>query len=76
MNEQTPTQRQVLESLSPQDFLAIGADHIAYIKPVTLENRTAYALRGADGKLLSVQDSYILAQAAAQQNRLEIVALQ
>lgn len=76
MTEGNQTQKQILESLSQQDFLAIGAEHIAYIRPVKLENKTAYALRSADGKLVSVQDTKILAAAFARRNSLDLVALQ
>ena len=53
------------QSLSPQDFALWGVKQLAYIKPVAQGKDTEnihYALHGADGRLLTVEDdiSHIL----------------
>lgn len=62
---------QRLRSLSVQDFKNFALGHLAYIKPVFVENRLAYAVYGADGKLVSLQDSAELAVMVARHNGLE-----
>lgn len=68
--------RQILRNLSNQDFLAFGVNQIAYIKPVKVLDRKAFALYGADGAALAVIDSLEGAMMAVQQNDMEAVTLQ
>jgi len=64
---------EVLRNLSVQDFQNFGTEFMAYIKPVEIENRKAYAVYAADGRLLSLQDSGDLAIMVARHNGLEPV---
>lgn len=66
----------VLRQISEQDFLSLGTGHIAYIKPVQVMNRTAFALHAADGTALTLTDSNESAWALARQNDLDPVTLQ
>jgi hypothetical protein len=66
----SPSTAKVLESLSQGDFLSLGVDHIAYIKPVTLNDRTAWSVNAADGKAISVHLTAHAAAAAARQHEL------
>lgn len=50
------------ENMTPEAFKDLGADQLAYIKPVTVENRPGYAVYGANGSLLAVQNSAQMAQ--------------
>jgi len=66
----SPVAARVLESLSPRDFLSLGINHIAYIKPVALNDRLAWSVNAADGTALSVHLTEQAATAAARQNHL------
>ncbi len=66
---------QTLRNLSIEDFQSFGMGQVAYVKPVTVENRNGYALYGADGKLLTLQDTPDLAMMVARHNGLEPVVV-
>jgi hypothetical protein len=67
----------VLKQLTPQDFLGIGMDQVAYIKRIEIagEETHTYAVHAADGSQLSVMDSYDTALAAVRMNDLYPVTL-
>jgi hypothetical protein len=65
----------VLKALSRQDFLNFGMQQVAYIRPVNIQNRTAYAIHAADGTPLSVMDSFDTALTAVRHNDLEAVTV-
>jgi hypothetical protein len=66
---------QPLRLLSQADFLRLGTDDVAYIKPVdTKEGVRAYAIHAADGSALAITKSYALAEATIKQNNLEPLA--
>lgn len=65
----------LLRGLSQQDFRSLGTGHIAYIKPVQVMNRTAFALHAADGTALTLTDSSESALALAMQHDLDPVTL-
>lgn len=72
-----PIQKDVLlRDISTQEFLTLGTGYIAYIKPVQVMNRTAFALHAADGTALTLTDSSESAWALARQNDLDPVTLQ
>lgn len=53
----TDNTRNLLKTLSPQNFLMLGMNQIAYIRPARLEdNRQIWAVHAADGTLLSIQE--------------------
>ncbi len=62
---------QVLRPLSVDEFAALGAGDIAYVKPVEVEGRTAYALHAADGHELALMADREVAFATLRQNGLE-----
>ena len=64
---------QHLRLLSPADFLRLGTDDVAYIKPVDTSTGRAYSIHGADGSALAVVGSYALAEATIMRNELEPV---
>lgn len=66
---------QALRNISVQDFQSFGVEQVAYLKPVTVENRKAYALYAADGRLLTLQDTADLALMVARHNGLEPVVV-
>lgn len=65
----------LLRRLSAQDFLSLGTGHIAYIKPVKVMDRQAFALHAADGTALTLTDTSESAMALASQNDLDTVTL-
>ena len=68
----------VIKELSLQDFLNVGLNQVAYIRPVSNEdNKEAqYIIYSADGVQISVMDSYDTAIAAIKINDLFPVTLQ
>lgn len=64
-----------LRAISSQDFRSLGFGQIAYIKPVNIMNRQAFALHAADGTALTLTDTSESAVALALQNDLDPVTL-
>ncbi|MEM7617865.1 MAG: DUF1150 family protein [Pseudomonadota bacterium] len=71
LNIEEITPRELLKSLSAQDFLSFGAQQIAYIRKVSVEGKPAYALHDADGTPLSVVETFESALAVARYSELE-----
>lgn len=71
MIEQSPKQT----PLSQQDFLALGLDQIAYMKPVVVDGQKLVAIHSADGSKLGTVTSLEAAWVTIRQNDLEPVAL-
>ena len=57
--------------LSLRAFLALGSMHVAYVKPVTVDSGTAFAVHAADGSELAVFADREVAFVTARQNDLE-----
>lgn len=76
MSEIISSRTAFLRNLSPDDFLVVGMNQIAYIRPIMAKGQSAWALHAADGTLLTVQGKEAMAQVAARQNDLETVMLQ
>lgn len=70
--------RTMLAELSPRDFLKIGMDEIAYVRPLSLTGgaKPVYGVYAADGTQLSVLDSMDMAMATMRHNDLVPVTLQ
>ena len=60
----------IIGSLTPQDFLHLGLNHIAYIKPIALNDRIAWSVFAADGTALSTHLTEQAATASARQSQL------
>lgn len=65
-----------LRAISSQDFRSLGNGQVAYIKPVNIMNRQAFAIHAADGTALTLTDTNESAVALALQNDLDPVTLQ
>jgi hypothetical protein len=61
--------------LSSTEFTALGVGAIAYVKTVTAEGKTAFAIHGADGTPLALAADRDLAFAVVRQNELEPVSV-
>jgi hypothetical protein len=64
--------RSMLAGLSPRDFLKIGIDEIAYVRPISLkgEAQPVYGVYAADGTQLSVLNTLDMAMATMRHNDL------
>lgn len=68
--------RDMLRALSSQDFLKVGMNEIAYVRPVQLSNhKSAFGVYAADGTQLSLLDSMDMAVATLRHNDLIPVTL-
>lgn len=71
--------RDFLRGLSTNDFLRIGVNEIAYVRPLDIlageDMKQAYAVYAADGTQLSVLDSMDMAIATLRHNDLVPVTL-
>lgn len=61
--------------LSSQEMLNLGLTQVAYIRPFTEQDETAFAIHAADGNRLAVLPSRDLAEAVLRQNELQPVSL-
>ncbi len=64
---------ELLKHLSPQAFQAFGMGHVAYVRPVVIQNRKVFSLHAADGTALTLVDSLEGAMVLARQNDLDPV---
>ena len=67
---------QIARDLSEQDFLDVGVHKMAYIRPIQVDQKTAYAIHAADGTPLSVMDTLDHAQFVVHDNDLEVASIQ
>jgi len=68
-----PSASTILKNMSPHDFLALGVEQLAYLKPVMIDGTAAWALHAADGRPLLVQQSADDVLTAAYNNELRTV---
>ena len=64
-------QTERITAISPQDLMVLGLQEVAYIKPVTVEGKTAFAIHTADGREVAVMADLRVALAAVRQNEME-----
>lgn len=78
-NSQENNVREFLRGLSTNDFLRIGVNEIAYVRPLDLadhgEPKQAYGVYAADGTQLSVLETMDMAIATMRHNDLVPVTL-
>lgn len=69
--------RKILQGLSAQDFLKVGLDQIAYIRPVDDEknDHAGFSIHAADGSEIVRLESMDMAIAAIRHNDLHAVTL-
>ncbi len=76
MEHHVITVEDALRKLSVQDFLNMGIDQIAYIKPLEAgKSEPGFAIHAADGRQISVIDSYMSAVALIHQNDMHAVTV-
>ena len=59
------------KQIPPQEFVSLGMQNLAYIKPVSVSDHIAFAIHAADGTLMAVVQDRDLAHAAVRQHDLE-----
>jgi len=64
-----------LKAMSPQDFVSLGVNVVAFVKPVKLDARDGFAICAADGRQMAVVGDHEQALAAILQNDLEPVSV-
>jgi hypothetical protein len=57
--------------LSPQDFLLLGINDLAYVKKTRQDEREVYEIHSADGGTITALASQDIAFAAVRQNGME-----
>jgi hypothetical protein len=57
--------------LTPKEFAHLGVDDIAYVKPVIVNEKPAFAVHAADGTPMGVMEDRDTAFAALRQHDLE-----
>jgi hypothetical protein len=60
-----------LRRISSVDLAALGLPDVAYIKPVTIDDATAYAVFAADGRRIGMLPTREAALAAMREHGLE-----
>jgi hypothetical protein len=63
------------KQLPAQEFVALGLQNLAYLKPVTMNDHLAFSVHAADGTPMAVIDNRALAEAAVRQHDLEPVSV-
>lgn len=76
MNANTPASpTRAAPVLSPEDFLALGAENTAFVKAMDAEGRHVYGIFSSFGQLLGYADTLAAAHATVRQNELEPVSV-
>ena len=65
----------MLKGLSQDDFLNFGAGQVAYVRPMKINSRSAYAVCAADGRGLSVHLTEGAAVAATKASDLRLMRI-
>lgn len=68
-------EQQTLKLLSARDFLNFGIHSVAYIRPIAVDNKRAFAIHAADGTPLSILDTMHSAINVVRHNDLEPVTV-
>ncbi len=67
--------QETLRSLSSQDLRFLGMSQVAYVKPVSQDGKTSFAIYAADGTRLAVMASHGAALGVIRQHDMEPVPL-
>lgn len=68
-------QEKFLRNMTEDDFLALGAQHFVYVRPVEFLGKTHYSVHAADGKALTLANSRDLAEQVISKTDFEPVIL-
>jgi hypothetical protein len=62
---------ETIRQMSLRDLAALGLSHVAYVKPVSVDGRTAYSIHAADGTEMAVMEDRDVAVSAIRVHNLE-----
>jgi len=62
--------------MSDHDLAVLGLQHVAYVKPVTVEGSAAYSIHAADGTEIAVLGNHDVAVATIRHHDMEPICLQ
>jgi hypothetical protein len=62
-------------TLSSRDFMHLGVDEVAYVKPIVENGVVRYAIHAADGTQMGTMTDFATAAAALRQNDIEPVSV-
>lgn len=71
----TPNQREATARMSERDFIAWGAEQVAYVKPMIVDDQKVYGIFTGGGEPLGYAEGFAIARAAIVQNDLEPVSV-
>lgn len=71
MKTTAPTLRQLII----QDFASFGVNHIAYVRPIIVQDAEVFSVHAADGTPLTVLPARDVAFAAIRQHEMEPVSV-
>lgn len=74
--KQPKSAAEFLAALSHKDFLNFGVHDVAYVRSTEVEEKTMYAVHGADGSVLAVMDNEEQALASIRSNNMGAVSIQ
>ncbi|MEK9945486.1 MAG: DUF1150 family protein [Alphaproteobacteria bacterium] len=66
---------ELLRNLSPAAFAALGAEGLAYIKPVDVDGECQFEIHLADGRVIATMARRDIAEEVVRQNELEPVSV-
>jgi hypothetical protein len=77
MSDNGASPGEILKALSSEDFLALGLNHVAYLRPVASDENDSvvWSVHAADGTTLTVIDSRDIAEAIIRNNELHPVTV-
>ena len=64
-----------MRQMTANDLAMLGVQHIAYVKPVTVDGTAGFAIHAADGTQMAVIGDREVAFAVVRQNELEPVSV-
>ena len=59
------------QQISAQEFLALGVNHVAYVKPAEIDGQALFAVHAADGTQVAVLPNRDQADLAVRRNDME-----
>lgn len=71
MDDRPKTASEFLRRLSSEEFLKLGTQQIAYIRPISLNGIASFAIHAADGTPLGFHANESEARALTRQNDLQ-----
>lgn len=75
MHTKNESVRDFLKQLSSQEFLHVGIDQIAYVRPIGENDNGHYGVYAADGTQISVMDDYNKALASIHDHEMHAVTV-